>query len=282
MEYRTYQAKPIIICLLYVVLSCAYQLHDIIPKLFYSVFPLGALYYAVLSVPKIHRIYYYTSVYQTVPKFTYMWRAYYHITLLPEAAAYTCLILCIILLYKDIRFLIFHAEMRLRAIDKELYESARNFRLAHLHHNTFGDDIILKKHKFFFHTNKIKFVKHTYESEETQNGIKNYEEYRSRHYTPPKRNTEGEERMWRASSYKYIFLENRDFFIWTPVFMLLTAIVGLYVHALSLEMYLNIILLTGDLITTILCTKIKNDLIIDCLYVLCAVFLLCTSVVHHY
>ena len=117
-------------------------------------------------------------------------------------------------MWKDIRFLITHAESRLKKIDEELYknEGTKKYRICHLHLNAFDDDTAPRLHTHNFNTNVLKIVPHSYQSEQNQNAIKNYVEYRKTNVFQPKNMGKWETKMWRISDYKNIFIQNMFFF----------------------------------------------------------------------
>lgn len=288
MKYSAYHTKHIILCLFYIILCCLYQIHNFEARLIFTVFPLLSLYYGALSIPKLHRLYEYNTKEQTIPKFTYLWRAYYHIVMLnkmPYETLVSLFILVIICMWKDIIFLVDHGEQRLKAIDTAIYrnEMSRELRITNFHLNTFPEDFNNRKHNQMFHTNDLSVVRHTYESEDLQNGIKNYEEFRLKNIFPPKRKTKSEERMWQASAYKNVFVEHRDLFIYLPMVFVLLGLLALFIlFDQTYLLHLSTILFTGDVISTALCTNVKNDLLIDVLYFLNSASLLIISVCVEY
>lgn len=275
--------KHILLCLVYAALSFVYQTQSANTVLFYSTFPVATLYYGALSIPWVHKNYMYNVREQTIPKFTFLWRSYYHIVLLApvkNASFVSVLLLLLVFLWKDICFLIRHAEQRLKAIDTAIYDSelSKTFRLAHLHYNTFQSDVTNRKHQYMFHTNKLVVCRHSYVSEEVQNGIKNYADYRLKHIMAPKLQSQDEKKMWKASSYRYIFVEQRDFYIVLPLVFILGGILYFTLTKMNYLLHINAILLAGDVATYILCSTVQNDAVVDLLYMLGACLVLLPSV----
>jgi len=85
--------------------------------------------------------------------------------------------------------------------------------------------------------------------------------------------------MWKASAYKNTFVEHRDLFIYLPMVFILFGVLALFVFfEQNYMLHLSSIVFTGDVISTALCTNIKNDLFIDLLYLFGGAFLLMISV----
>jgi len=276
-KYSKTHALHIILCLFYGVLTCAQQISTTETELFYSVFPLFTLYYALLSVPKIHQMYEYNTVEQTTPKWTYFFRMYYHVVLLdtiPYAGMISMFLLLVILLWKDLRFLVVHAEERLKAIDEAMYSNGNTkaYRICHLHLNAFTDDLTARSHVHFFNTNALNVVNHSVQSEADQNAIKNYVEYRKKHVFPPKNMSEWERKMWNMSMYKNIFIQNRDMYSFVPFIYILCGIVFCLKISTPLtslqvlKLYINCFLLLGDATGTLLMKKLTVDILVDFLY----------------
>lgn len=289
-KYFKTHAKHILLCLLYAVLTCAQQMSNVEPHLFYSVFPLFTLYYGVLSIPKVHQLHEYNSVEQTIPKWTYLLRGYYHIVLLqkvPYAGVLSVFLMIILMMWKDMRFLVMHAEDRLKRIDELMYATpeTKAFRFCHFHLKGFDDDIAVRSHMHYFNTNKLNLVKHSFQSEEQQNAIKNYVDYRKTHIFPPTNMKEWETRVWNISDYKYIFLYNRDMYRFVPIIYILGGTFLCFSISSTqfvLYLYLNSILFIGDTVSTVVMQQLNNDIFNDILYAFCAVsFLLINSTTRH-
>lgn len=288
-KYAKTHGLHIMACLFYAVLTCAQQISTSKSELFYSVFPLLTLYYGVLSVPKMHQMYEYNTVEHTTPKWTYFFRMYYHVALLntvPYAAIIGIFLLLVILMWKDLRFVVVHAEKRLKAIDEAMYsnENTKKYRICHLHLNTFDDDLAARSHVHFFNTNMLHVVPHSLHSEENQNAIKNYVEYRKNHAFPPKNMSEWERKMWNVSIYKNIFLQNRDMYSFVPFIYILCSIVFCLLFSTHgsipltslqvLKVYVNCFLLLGDATGTLLLSKLSVDIMVDFIYMASSAFCL--------
>lgn len=277
-KYLKTHAKHILLCLLYGVLTCAQQISKKQPHLFYTVFPLFTLYYGLLSVPSIHQMYEYNMVEQTVPKWSYLFRMYYHAVLLdtvPNAGMFSTFLLLLVVMWKDLRFLVHHAETRLKAIDEALYEEegTKKYRICHLHLGAFEDDVTVRSHCHYFNTNVLNVVPHSYQSEESQNAIKNYVEYRRKNIFPPKGMSDWERKMWNVSAYSRIFIQNRDMYSFVPfIYILCGTVFCLYTTPHNsfqlLRLYISSFLILGDGTSTVLLSNMKNDVFVDLLYFL--------------
>lgn len=286
-KYVKTHAKHILLCLVYSLLTCVQQLSKRESKLFHSVFPLCTLYYGLLSVPKIHQIYEYNTVEQLTPKWAWLIRMYYHAVLLdmvPYASVISVFLLLLLLMWKDTRFLVSHAEGRLKAIDEALYAnpSTKAVRICHLHLNAFDDDKTARSHVHYFNTNVLNIVPHTYQSEENQNAMKNYVQYRKKNLFAPKDMSDWEKKMWDISLYNDVFIQNRDMFRFVPFIYILTGtLYSLYTLPHGGEqlvrMYVSSVLILGDAISTFLMNNLQNDIFVDFLYLAGAVFFLFTK-----
>ena len=121
--YTISHPKHFFLCLFYSVLTCTQQVLDVKPHIFFSVYPLFTLYYGFITIPRLHHIYEYNTVEHTVPKWTYLLRAYFHTVLLdtiPFAGIVSVFLIIVIMMWKEIRFLIVHAENRLKKIDEKI------------------------------------------------------------------------------------------------------------------------------------------------------------------
>lgn len=288
-KYEKSHAKNILLCLIYCVLTCTQQIMTVQTHIFYSVYPLFTLYYGVLSVPKVHRLHEYNTIEHAIPKWTYMMRGYYHTVLLdkiPFAGIVSVFLILIVMMWKDIRFLIVHAERRLKKIDEELYknEGTKKYRISHLHLNAFNDDTASRVHTHYFNTNMLKVVPHSYQSEESQNAIKNYTEYRKTNIFEPKNMGDWEKTMWGVSEYKTIFIQNRTVIMFAPLIYILCGTFICFPMAeisnYRLMVYLNSLLFIGDSLSTVLMSRLNNDIFIDLLYMFVAVAFLFLSSYH--
>ena len=271
--YTRYLAKHILLCLLYATLSCVWQLSRT-TDLFFSCYPLLTLYYGVLSYPPVHQLYEYNTVEHTIPKWSYLYRAYFHVVLLeqtPTAGIFSVFTLLLLMQWKDLRFLVARAEKRLKTIDLALYDhpSTKRYRLAHLHFGVFEDDTCLRAHRHRFHSSALSVVPHSYESERAQNGIVNYVEFRTTRARPGAMN-EWEQGLWRASLYRDVFVANREVYVFWPIAYVLLGVCAAFYVRLSLRIYLSALLLTGDIVCTCFASQATNDVFVDVLYFLVA------------
>lgn len=288
-KYEKSHAKNILLCLIYGILTCTQQIIVVKPYIFYSVYPLFTLYYGVLSIPKVHRLHEYNTIEHTIPKWTYLMRVYYHTVLLdniPFAGIVSAFLIFIVMMWKDIRFLITHAESRLKKIDEELYknEGTKKYRICHLHLNAFDDDTAPRLHTHNFNTNVLKIVPHSYQSEQNQNAIKNYVEYRKTNVFQPKNMGKWETKMWRISDYKNIFIQNREVTIFAPIIYIICGTFICFPLAENsnyrIIIYLNSLLFIGDSVSTVLMSRLNNDIFLDLLYMFVAVAFLVLSPYH--
>lgn len=286
-RYLKTHPKHILLCLLYMVLTCVQQVSENKHQIFYSVYPLLSLYYGFLSIPKVHKMHEYNTVEHCIPKWTYLIRIYYHVVLLdsiPFVGIISSFLILIIMMWKDIRFLIMHAEKRLKIIDEKMYSNnaTKGYRIKNLHLDTFDDDTSSRFHTHQFNVNMLDIVQHSYKSEEDQNAIKNYVAYRRDHLLEPKMNTEWERKMWAASKYDKVFIQNREILMFAPFIYILCGAFICFPFAESqktrLLVHLNTILLTGDALSTVTMKRLSNDVFVDVLYLLCSTaFLVLTS-----
>jgi len=242
------------------------------------VYPLLAIYYGAMSTNYLHKLYQYNTVHHSIPKWSFLWRAYFHVVLLediPFAGILSIFALIILMVWKDMRFLVFHAEKRLKAIDEALYK--HNYRITHLHYQVFDEDIRERKHVHKFNTNQLDAVEHTYMAEKYQNAIRNYVQYRDEEHTMPQNMIEWEEKTWRASSYEYIFLKNRLIYTMVPLFYVVFGVSICFSFAASeikTRIYINALLFYSDIVSTLLCSNVTSDVAIDVSYALAAALLL--------
>jgi len=217
-------------------------------------------------------------MHHTIPKWTVFWRAYYHVVLLedvPFAGILSVFSLIIVMMWKDMRFLVFHAEGRLKAIDEALYKC--NYRITHLHYNIFDDDIRERKHVHKFNTNQLDAVEHTHMTEKYQNAIKNYVQHRDEQHTKPQGMLEWEKKTFRASSYQYVFLKNRIIYTIVPLFYVVLGVSICFSFSepeIKTRIYINALLFYSDIVSTLLCSNVTSDVAIDVSYAVAAALLL--------
>ena len=264
-------------CFWYILLCALFQYYQVkSTTLFYSVYPVSVLYYSVLSIPYIHNIHLYNLKFRTVPKWNLFYRLYFHAVLLHECAISTSLLLFGISMWRDLRFVIQHAEERLKAIDKAMYENeeSKHLRIAHLHYQTFKDDSVGRNHRNHFNENKLHIVRHSLQSEEFQNGMINYELYRKKNKFPPKRNNEDEQKMWVGSYYNNCFIQYREIFTFWPFIFLFVFSFACF-HRLNITSALNTTLLIADTLGIFF----NSYLPIEMLYLCAATIVLFLSIV---
>ena len=133
-----------------------------------------------------------------------------------------------------------------------------------------------------FNTNVLKIVPHSYQSKKIKNAIKTIE-HRQRSLFAPKQMSM-EQRMWRVSDYKGIFIQNREVSMFAPFIYILWCL-HCFPMAESnrsrLLMYFNTILFIGDALT-VLMTRLNNDIFVDLLYAFVSIAFLCLSSNHGY
>lgn len=274
--------KKLFLFLLYCVVFCSWGISRCHSRLFYTMFPLMAIYYAILLLPKAFKIYEYNVEVHSIPRFSYLWRFLYHLLLFEDnlaAGFVSALSIVIILMWKDLRFLITHAEEKLRVIDTELYTNTatRHLRFSNMHLRAFVDDSKMRYHEHYFNTNKIHLVHQSTQSDTTSNGIINYYDYRASNTKKPELNNPNEKRMWETSFYTSIFIKQRNVHMVGPLLYILTCLIGLQLIASGSKFYLyrtaNTVLILIDVVCTLKTTRFWNDVIVDFSYsfVACAI-----------
>lgn len=232
-------------------------------------------YYSMMIIPSIHKIYVYNILERTIPKWSYVIRYAFHYFLFQHdilrafPATVTITLIC---LWKDIIFLINHAEKRLAKIEKIMYEDGdlTNKRICHLHLDVFRDDINNRFHKHCFDTNRLYLDSAcTPYTTDMACSINNYRIIRKDNNTP-KEFTGDDETAWRASSNKHIFISGRYEFYCLPLIMIV------YLMAMTTGgnvylVYMSHSLVCADLISTYFGRKI-NDVTIDISYLAATFF----------
>lgn len=238
------------------------------------VFPIGwrvfvtctMIYYLILTMPSAHKVYEYNLCERVIPKTTYLYRCLFHYVLFSSNQLEwfpAVLSVLIIMLWKDISFLIRHAENRLAKIDTAIYEAKIGMRLSHMYLNVFMDDVNNRFHNHCFDTNKIYFEQDSLTSDKMGLAIYNYRMMRSEKRRP-KRLTSDEAIAYAASSNKSIFVSQRWAFLASPLAILaLTMIMS--TSRWYAPIYTNHLLLIGDVATFQLSAK-ANDIFIDIAY----------------
>lgn len=238
------------------------------------VFPIGwrvfvtctMIYYLILTTPSVHKVYEYNLCERVIPKTTYLYRCLFHYVLFSSNQLEwfpAVLSVLIIMLWKDISFLIRHAENRLAKIDTAIYEAKIGMRLSHMYLNVFMDDVNNRFHEHCFDTNKIYFEQDSLTSDKMGLAIYNYRMLRSEKRRP-KRLTSDEAIAYAASSNKSMFISQRWVFLASPLAILaLTMIMS--TSRWYAPIYTNHLLLISDVATFQLSAK-ANDIFIDIAY----------------
>jgi len=238
---------------------------------------MGGMYYSVLAFPRMNQLYEYNLVERTVPKVTYVLRGAFHYLLFkhhPPSSFAAVLSVFMVLWFKDIRFLIRHAETRLGKIHDILYEEGIGKRIAHLHLRTYGDDINNRFHVHCFDCNRLYLEDYTLDASTTALAIHNYRCIRRDRKTP-RSLTDAERVAWYASSNEAIFVSQRSVFLLTPLCVLVCCMVATKSVDLF-RVYVNHSVLLLDLATVRLAPK-WNDVVVDMSYYLGLVVVLLVS-----
>ena len=240
----------------------------------------ASVYYFLLLYPKLHQVYIYNIVERVIPKTSYLIRAVFHYCLFKDdliRAFPSVITLIVIVLLKDIMFLIKHAETRLAKIEEILYEGGYSKRIVHLHSNVYTDDQLTRFHKHCFDTNRLYLDTITPVAEDTSLAIHNYRQIRKDNKSPRGFNEENDRLFYEASSNKYIFISQRWSFIVLPICTIIWCICMTDL-TLGYRMYVNSILFVIDLCTLVIGTpKTLNDLSIGISYFMATVFVVVFS-----
>lgn len=233
---------------------------------YFSFFPLMMIYYLIMLFPRVHNLYIYYVIERKGVRWKVLWRLYFHFSLYycTESLFATLATILYFALYKQFNFMIHFAENRLAKIDEAIYEKLPGFRIAHLHLGVFEDDIANRFHTNCFKTNRLYILESTNASKSTQLGISNYREIRRRKQQP--RSMDNTDlNMYEASSNKLILIDNRNFYIYTPVAILFFFVVFTDVSN-TLKSYVNLILILTDVLTFLFMSSVNNDIISDLIY----------------
>lgn len=272
-------AKNVLLAMLYMVI-CITLLNNSFCKSIDKMilFPFVMLtYYVVMAYVPLSKIYWYNLKERTIPKWTYVWRIGFHYLLYTSnlVKAYSsCVTLLFIMLYKDIVFLIRHAETRLSKIDKSIFQEMPNKRIAHLHRQLYKEDIDNRFHDHCFDTNKIYLVDTLLTSDNISQGLANYRDLRIKGQKPKKFNTDEEREIYDASSNKRIFISQREIFMVVPLVIILWCLFMTDIE-IGVRLYVNHGLILVDLVSFYFKNTV-NDIVIDVSYV--AGFLIYTMV----
>lgn len=227
---------------------------------------MGGMYYSVLVFPRMNQLYEYNLVERTVPKVSYVLRGAFHYLLFkhhPSSSFAAVLSVFMLLLFKDIRFLLRHAEARLGKIDELLYDAGFGKRIAHLHLRTYEDDTNNRFHAHCFDCNRLYLEDYTLDASTTALQIHNYRGIRRERNTP-RSLTDAEQITWYASSNRVIFVSQRFLFLLIPLCLLASCMVATK-SVDTFRVCVNHGLLLIDLATVNLSPK-WNDIVVDVAY----------------
>lgn len=240
----------------------------------YRVFCIGTtLYYMLVLVPKIHQIYVYNIVERMIPKWTYVYRIFFHYILYNErltSAFPSVLSVSVIMILKDIHFLIKHAENRLAKIEKILYEDGYKKRIVHLHNQIITEDMYSRFHQHCFDTNRLYLEDLTPSTTDKTLAINNYRTIR-KNGNKPKPFQDDDEIFYKASSNKYIFISQRYSFYLFPIIVILW-LMTMTDTTMTPKMWINHGILTADLLSMLGGTKF-NDITIDFCYLVSIIYI---------
>lgn len=229
-------------------------------------------YYLVLLHPKIHELYVYYLLEERKPVLFAIYKLFFHILINPSTAQNVWCIWCIVVLWKEILFLISHAEKRLSKIDMELYNSDKGVRVAHIRRNALREDMNNRFHLNLHSTNRLYILPLTVESEKDYCAIKNYKQERYNGKIP-RLNDEWEKRMWDASSDQTIFLAHKNYVQYYPL-GLIGISMSMAGNLISPQSYTSNGLFVFEIVTSVMTTNSVNDTVLDILY-----YLTCTILV---
>jgi len=230
---------------------------------------LAMLYYLVLCVPSMQKIFMYNVVDRSLPKVWYLYRAGFHYVLFcPNLVSAFPAVLSVFLLmvWKDIIYLIHHAEDRLAKIDVAMHEADVHKRFSHFYLNVYEDDIKNRFHPHCFDTNKVYLEPSTFSSDRMSLAIYNYRRLRKEGGKKPLNMTVMEKRAYEATYNHSLFLSSRYTFMVSP--LLLVAWTMSMTGVRDWNMYINHVLLLLD-IGTVAFSQKWNFFIVDLSY-LCA------------
>lgn len=239
------------------------------------------LYYCIMILPTVHQIYVYNVVERMIPKWTYLPRALFHYTLYyPDLTKSFPAVLCVIMImiWKDICFLISHAEKRLAKIETSMYDEDIEQRVAHLHLNVYADDTENRFHKHCFDTNRLYMLQNTEQSKDALLSIYNYRKLR-REGKQPREFTGDDKIYYEASNNRKMFISQRWSFMVTPLLILLWLML-MTDHQPQLLMYIHYGCLAVDVSTYSLGNR-ANDIFTDFTY-LASSLILVSGTARHY
>jgi hypothetical protein len=224
-------------------------------------------------IPKIHQIYVYNIVERMIPKWTYVYRIFFHYLLYSKrltSAFPSVLSVVLIMILKDIHFLITHAENRLAKIEKILFEDGYKKRIVHLHNKIITEDMYSRFHQHCFDTNRMYLEDLTPSTTDKTLSISNYRIIR-KNRNKPKPFQDDDELFYKASSNKYIFISQRYSFYLAPTIIILW-LMAMTDISTSSKMWINHSVLVVDLLSMFGGNNF-NDIIIDVSYLLANIYI---------
>jgi len=260
--------KNIILCALYLLTFTTVYLHTDRRCAYYTSFVLFTfLYYAALLHSKVHTKYVFLLSERTTPWWTYVHKIAFHILLYlnkSTSIATATATWGFIILWKEIRFLVNHAEKRIGKIDYELYKEQKGIRIAHLRKNILQEDMENRFHLNLHDTNRLYILPFTAETERDYCAIHNFKEER-RESKSPKLYDAWEKRMWTASADETVFIANRTDTMFYPLVPVFIFIIWTF-EINSPQAYTNTGLFILEILTTLLGSPRLNDTIMDAVY----------------
>jgi len=267
--------KNIAMCLLAIITFSTINLHSCgTLQLINIVFPpFMILYYAINISNYVHSRYVFNLTESTIPLWTYSYKILFHALLFHNHAykiILTTLTWFIFILWKQIRFIVIHAENRLAKIDAELYASEKGIRIAHLRHRVISEDQQNRFHSNLFKTNRLYMLPFTKDTEKDYCALHNYRVERIDGNSPTL-NNDWERRMWDASKNNTTFLDNtncvadRTYYTTFPIIYILVAIIATDT-SYTPEAFVNSVLFLFQIINTFFLHNIVYDVAVDTLY----------------
>jgi len=260
--------KNIILCALYLLTFTTIYLGTDKKCAYYTSFVLFTfLYYAALLHSKVHMRYVFLLSERTTPWWTYAHKIAFHILLYLNdrtSIATATATWGLIILWKEIRFLVKHAEKRIGKIDYELYKAQKGIRIAHVRRNMLQEDMENRFHLNLHDTNRLYILPLTPDTERDYCAIHNYKQER-REGKSPKLYDAWEQRMWMASADETVFISNRSDTVLYPLVFILIFIIWTF-EINSPQAYTNTGLFILEILTTVLGSPRVNDTVIDVVY----------------
>lgn len=247
---------------------CFLLLTDQLPfvrSLYFFFFPSMMLYYMCLLYPLMHMKYKYNILEKRF--YRKYWILFFHGVLFMGDLSNACLAIgtvCYIQLYKEILFLIYYAETRLGKIEESLFEKIPGYRIAHLHLNVFEDDTENRFHHSCFDSNRLYILESTTLSKKKQLGISNYREIR-RKGQPPREMNDDELLMFKASSNKLLFIEQREYYVLYPLIVLLFLFSFILFNDRTMGAYIHVFLAILN-VGSFSFTPLAHDIVVDLSY----------------